>query len=323
MKSKRILTLLAGIVLVSQAGFALDIFKDLDNLSPDSFISEDFNKVVEKIKVAKVKEGAIVKADEAKKVLTAKETEYKKIQEEAKKANDELAEARKKLVETAKQEATDQADLGAKVNEAEKNAEDANQKLTDAKNELDSAKVASNKAEEKASKVKEEKAKLTEELRKTSIASVGAVEKVQEEVKEVVKEVKTTTATNAALAGLHPMQFDPLQKTQVMAAVGAYRDAQAVAVGLTHYVNENFMLSGSIAGGGSKFRPAGNLGFTWKIGSKEDRAKLPSRYQAGPVSSIYRLQAEVDRLIRENIEMKKIIKENREMREILDQLIVK
>ena len=56
-------------------------------------------------------------------------------------------------------------------------------------------------------------------------------------------------------------------RNQIMAAVGHYKDKQAVAVGLNHYFSPNFMVNAGVAlGNESKVNTMANLGFTWKIG---------------------------------------------------------
>ncbi len=130
---------------------------------------------------------------------------------------------------------------------------------------------------------------------------------------------------NAALAGLHPMQYDPLQKNQVQAAIGSYRNKQAVAVGLSHYINENFMLSAGIAAGeGHKTKAMANVGFSWKIGSEDDREDLPKRYSKGPIGSIYIMQQEMDNLLKENSQQKNQLKQQEqeivELRNMIEDL---
>ena len=49
-------------------------------------------------------------------------------------------------------------------------------------------------------------------------------------------------AASAAMAGLKPLQYDPLEPTQVLAAVGNYKGSTAAAIGIAHYTNESTML---------------------------------------------------------------------------------
>ena len=107
-------------------------------------------------------------------------------------------------------------------------------------------------------------------------------------------------AMNAALAALHPLQFDLKNPTQIMAGVGYYRNAKALALGLAHYENEDTMMHAGMAySGNSHF--ALNAGLTWKFGmSKKHRERMPERYQPGPISSVYVLEGEMALVMQEN-----------------------
>ena len=114
-------------------------------------------------------------------------------------------------------------------------------------------------------------------------------------------------ALGAAMAALKPLDFDPYQRSQVMAGVGYYRGKEAVALGLAHYKNEDLMFHGGLAYAGNSELMA-NIGVTYRFGSKDDRdikhdrnLRMP-QYAEGPISSVYILQDEVDRLTKENKE---------------------
>ena len=114
-------------------------------------------------------------------------------------------------------------------------------------------------------------------------------------------------AMGAAMAALKPLDFDPYQRSQVMAGVGYYRGKEAVALGLAHYKNEDLMFHGGIAYAGNSELMA-NVGVSYRFGSKDDRdikhdrnLRMP-QYAEGPISSVYILQDEVDRLTKENKE---------------------
>lgn len=90
---------------------------------------------------------------------------------------------------------------------------------------------------------------------------------VNEKIDNVKDEVIGVGSLSAALAGLHPMQYDPKAPLQVMAALGHYKDRQAVAVGASYYFNDKFMMSTGVALSGEKRTEAmANVGFTLKIG---------------------------------------------------------
>ena len=90
---------------------------------------------------------------------------------------------------------------------------------------------------------------------------------VIEKIDNVKDEVRGVGSLSAALAGLHPMQYDPKAPAQVMAALGHYKNRQAVAVGASYYFNDKFMMNTRVALSGEKKTEAmANVGFTLKIG---------------------------------------------------------
>ena len=90
---------------------------------------------------------------------------------------------------------------------------------------------------------------------------------VNEKIDDVKNEVNHVGSLSAALAGLHPMQYDPKAPTQVMAALGHYKNKQSVAVGLGYYFNDRFMMTAGVAIGSEKrMKSMANVGFTLKLG---------------------------------------------------------
>ena len=114
---------------------------------------------------------------------------------------------------------------------------------------------------------------------------------VYNQMGELRGEIKTTGALGSALAGLKPMQYDPVEPSQIMAGFGAYRGEYALALGFAHYLKEDFMVHAGVSvthHGDSMV----NAGLTWKIGRKEDKDQIPERYRKGPISSVYVMQKE-------------------------------
>ena len=109
-------------------------------------------------------------------------------------------------------------------------------------------------------------------------------------------------AASAAMAGLKPLQYDPLEPTQILAAVGNYKGSTAAAIGLAHYTNESTMLHMGLSLGGHDNMV--NAGISYKFGSSDAKKAIPDRYKAGPISSAYVLQDEVTALKAENQRMK-------------------
>lgn len=101
----------------------------------------------------------------------------------------------------------------------------------------------------------------------------------------------------AAMAALKPIQYDPLEPTQVMAGVGNYRGETAAALGLAHYTNENTMLNVGVSLGGHNMV---NAGITHKFGYSPEKKNIPDRYKGGPISSIYVMQDEMTRMQAKN-----------------------
>ena len=124
---------------------------------------------------------------------------------------------------------------------------------------------------------------------------------VNEKIDDVKDEVRTVGSLSAALAGLHPMQYDPKAPVQVMAALGHYRDKQSVAVGASYYFNDRFMMSTGIALSGEKrTKTMANVGFTLKLGKGSGVT-----YNETPQ---YVVQNEVKRLTVENQELKERVR---------------
>ncbi|WP_277288282.1 YadA-like family protein, partial [Veillonella montpellierensis] len=151
------------------------------------------------------------------------------------------------------------------------------------------------------------------------------VNKTDTAIMKIDRNVRNVGANAAAMAMLKPLQYDPLEPTQIMAAIGSYRGTQAAAIGLSHYTNESTMFNVGVSVG------AGNnmmgVGVTRKFGSSADERAVPDRYKAGPISSVYVMQDEVTALKAENRQIKasyyKVLQDNEEMKAKLDALMKK
>jgi FtsZ-binding cell division protein ZapB len=122
-------------------------------------------------------------------------------------------------------------------------------------------------------------------------------------------QIREAGASAAALAGLKPMQYDPMEPSQFMLGAGHYRGDWAVALGLTHYPSENVLIHAGVAFGGDHAML--NAGMTWKFGDGGKKAEIPERYRKGPISSVYvmqqeniQLQEKVETLSAENAEIR-------------------
>ena len=124
-------------------------------------------------------------------------------------------------------------------------------------------------------------------------------------INQIAGEVQHVGAHAAAMAALKPIQYDPLEPTQVMAGVGNYRGETAAALGLALYTNENTMFNVGVSVGGNHNMV--NAGVTHKFGYSPEKKNIPDRYKAGPISSVYVMQDEVSSLKKENAEQKYVI----------------
>ena len=129
---------------------------------------------------------------------------------------------------------------------------------------------------------------------------------LQEAVNRVGTETQRVGAHAAAMAALKPIQYDPLEPTQIMAGIGNYRGETAGAIGIAHYRTEDTMFNVGVSLGTSHNMV--NAGVTHKFGgSRERKDAIPERYKAGPISSIYVMQDEVSSLKKENSNQKTVI----------------
>ena len=126
---------------------------------------------------------------------------------------------------------------------------------------------------------------------------------LQQAINDVGVETQRVGAHAAAMAALKPIQYDPLEPTQIMAGIGNYRGETAGAIGLAHYKTEDTMFNIGVTLGSSHNMI--NAGVTHKFGGSRDRKDaIPERYKAGPISSIYVMQDEVSHLRNQNEEYK-------------------
>ena len=129
---------------------------------------------------------------------------------------------------------------------------------------------------------------------------------LQEAVNRVGTETQRVGAHAAAMAALKPIQYDPLEPTQIMAGIGNYRGETAGAIGIAHYRTEDTMFNVGVSLGTSHNMV--NAGITHKFGgSRERKDAIPERYKAGPISSVYVMQDEVSSLKKENSNQKTVI----------------
>ena len=118
------------------------------------------------------------------------------------------------------------------------------------------------------------------------------------------EEIGRVGAQGAALSALKPIQYDPLEPTQIMAGYGNYRGNSAVALGVAHYKNESTLIHGGISWAGGSSHMMANAGVTWKVGNRDSEAAVADRYRKGPISSAYAMQQEMAAMKAQNAGLK-------------------
>ena len=127
---------------------------------------------------------------------------------------------------------------------------------------------------------------------------------VDPRVDQLNEEIGRVGAQGAALSALKPMQYDPLEPTQIMAGYGNYRGNSAIAVGVAHYKNESTMFHGGLSWAGGSSHMMANAGVTWKVGNRDAEAAVADRYRKGPISSAYAVQTEMAAMKAQNAGLK-------------------
>ena len=127
---------------------------------------------------------------------------------------------------------------------------------------------------------------------------------VDPRVDQLTEEMGRVGAQGAALSALKPMQYDPLEPTQIMAGYGNYRGNSAIAVGVAHYKNESTMFHGGLSWAGGSSHMMANAGVTWKVGNRDAEAAVADRYRKGPISSAYAVQTEMAAMKAQNAGLK-------------------
>jgi|GEM_PF-1108934 len=140
-------------------------------------------------------------------------------------------------------------------------------------------------------------------------------------------EIETVGALGAALGALKPIQYDPLEPTQIMAGYGNYRGTSALALGVAHYRNESLMMHAGMSWAGGSSHMMANAGVTWKLGHRDPETAIADRYRRGPISSAYALQQEMAAVKEENQGLKGEVadlkSENAEMKKNIAMLMAK
>ena len=137
----------------------------------------------------------------------------------------------------------------------------------------------------------------------------GATDGLANAINSVAGETQRVGAHAAAMSALKPIQYDPLEPTQVMAGIGNYRGETAAALGVAHYTAEDTMFHLGVSVG--SHHNMVNAGVTRKFGTSDAKKAVPERYKGGPISSMYVMQDEMTAL---KAKYEKVQRDNEEMR---------
>ena len=145
-----------------------------------------------------------------------------------------------------------------------------------------------------------------EDIYKIKANPAGTVDltNVNNRIDQLGEEIGRVGAQGAALSALKPIQYDPLEPTQIMAGYGNYRGNSAVALGVAHYKNESTLIHGGVSWAGGSSHMMANAGVTWKVGNRDSEAAVADRYRKGPISSAYAMQQEMAAMKAQNAGLK-------------------
>lgn len=167
--------------------------------------------------------------------------------------------------------------IGTKVNSHETHINDISAKVDKNKEVLGNHEVRITDLEDKVSVIGPNAIKEANNYTDSQVASVGA--------------------QSAALAGLHPLDFNKDDKASYAASIGHYRNANAVAVGAFYRPNERTMISGAVSFGKHLQM---NVGVAFKTGKGSEYINEAKSKD----SRIEKLEALVEKLTAEVAELK-------------------
>lgn len=100
----------------------------------------------------------------------------------------------------------------------------------------------------------------------------GRIDGLSNRIDELDGRIDKVGALAVAMAGLHPLEYDPDAPTQFSMAAGTYSGESAIAAGLFHNPNKDVLLSVGFSISGSE--KAANVGATFRFGrSSESKAR--------------------------------------------------
>lgn len=145
----------------------------------------------------------------------------------------------------------------------------------------------------------------------TDAVNVAQLKRMDSKIGTLNTKVNRAGAGAAALAGLHPLDYDPDNKFDFAAGYGNYKGANALAIGAFYRPDENKMISiGGSFGGGENMVSAG-------VSVKLGQGTGISTSKVAMAKEIKNLKIENERMQEENREIKK---ENREIKQEIEVL---
>ena len=114
------------------------------------------------------------------------------------------------------------------------------------------------------------------------------------------QEARKGIAGTAALAGLHPLDFDPDHKLDIMAGYGHFHNANAGAVGIAYRPNEDLMFTAGTTFGSDNVI---NAGVTYKVGARSE----VSRSKVAMAKDLAEAKKEIAQLQSDNAKFKAIL----------------
>lgn len=114
------------------------------------------------------------------------------------------------------------------------------------------------------------------------------------------EEARKGIAGTAALAGLHPLDFDPDHKLDIMAGYGHFHNANAGAVGIAYRPNEDLMFTAGTTFGSDNVI---NAGVTYKVGARSE----VSRSKVAMAKDLAEAKKEIAQLKSDNAKFKAIL----------------
>lgn len=118
------------------------------------------------------------------------------------------------------------------------------------------------------------------------------------------QEIDNVGALSAALAGLHPLDYDGTgSKFQLATAMGNYDGKKAVALGGFYNANKNVLLSFAASRSFNNHKTAANVGATFRIGTGSTQS-VPTAANDALLQKVNALVNDVSSLKQENEELK-------------------